>query len=60
MAAAALRIGLSTSANDATGGPKTFNLATITAVSDLGTLLFAIPALAGLSFAAWRRRSKTF
>jgi hypothetical protein len=58
--AAVLRIGLSTSANDATSGSKTFNLATITAVSDHGTLLFAVPGLAGLSFAAWRRRSKTF
>jgi hypothetical protein len=62
---AALRIGLSASASDATGGPETFNLATIdpvtiTAVPEPGTLLFAITAIAGLSVGAWRRRNKTF
>jgi len=60
---AALRIGLSASASDATGGPETFNLATnvapIAAVPEPGTLLFAVTALAGLSLAAWRRRGKT-
>ncbi len=56
---AALRVGLSASASDATGGPETFNVATITAVPEPGTLLFTATALAGLSFAAWRRRSKT-
>lgn len=57
---AALRIGLSASAGDATGGPETFNLATITAVPEPGTLLFAVTAVAGLSFVAWRRRNKRF
>jgi hypothetical protein len=57
---AALRIGLSASASDATGGPETFNLATITAVPEPGTLLFAITAVAGLSFVAWRRRNQRF
>ncbi len=60
---AALRIGLSASASDATGGLETFNLATnvapIAAVPEPGTLLFAVTALAGLSLAAWRRRGKT-
>jgi PEP-CTERM motif. len=57
---AALRIGLSASASDATGGPETFNLATITAVPEPGTLLFAVTAVAGVSFVAWRRRNKRF
>ena len=63
---AALRLGLSASASDATGGPETFNLATITAVPvtltavpEPGTLLFAVTALVGLSFLAWRRQKKT-
>ena len=56
---AGLRIGLSASASDATGGPETFNLATITAVPESGgTLLFTATALAGLSFVAWRRQNK--
>ena len=66
-AVAALRLGLSASASDATGGPETFNLATITAVPvtltavpEPGTLLFAVTALVGLSFLAWRRQKKTF
>ena len=54
---AALRIGLSASASDATGGPETFNVATITAVPEAGTLLFTATALAGLSLVAWRRRN---
>jgi hypothetical protein len=45
---AALRIGLSASASDATGGPETFNLATITAVAEPGTLPFVGTALVGL------------
>ena len=62
---AALRIGLSASASDATGGPETFNLATIdpvtiTTVPESGTLLFAITAIAGLSFGAWRRRNQAY
>ena len=57
---AALRIGLSASASDATGGPETFNLATITAVPEPSTLLFAVTAVAGVSFVAWRRRNKRF
>ena len=66
-AVAALRLGLSASASDATGGPETFNVATITAVPvtltatpEPGTLLFAVTALVGLSFLAWRRQKKTF
>ena len=51
---AALRIGLSASASDATGGPETFNLATITAVPEPGTLLFAGTALVGLG--VWGRK----
>ena len=59
---AALRIGLSASASEATGGLETFNLATITAefplpVPEPGTFLFVGTALAGLSLVAWRRRS---
>ena len=64
---AALRLGLSASASDATGGPETFNVATITAdpvtlaaVPEPGTFVFAITAIAGMSFVAWRRRKKTF
>jgi len=57
---AALRIGLSGSASDATGGPETSNLTTITAIPEPGTLLFAVTAVAGLSFVAWRRRNKSF
>jgi hypothetical protein len=57
---AALRLGLSASASDATGGPETFNLATITAVPEPSTLLFAVTAVAGVSFVAWRRRNKRF
>ena len=57
---AGLRIGLTASASDATGGPETFNQATITAVPESGgTLLFTATALAGLSFVAWRRRNKS-
>ena len=64
---AALRLGLSASASEATGGPETFNLATITAVpvtltavpESGGTFLFTATALAGLSFVAWRRRNKS-
>jgi hypothetical protein len=66
-AVAALRLGLSASASDATGGPETFNVATITAVPvtlttvpEPGTLLFAVTALVALSFLAWRRQKKTF
>jgi hypothetical protein len=67
-AVAALRLGLSASASDATGGPETFNVATITAVpvtltavpESGGTFLFMAIALAGLSFVAWRRRNKSF
>src|SRR6266567_290479 len=51
---AALRIGLSASASDATGGPETFNLATITAVPEPGTLLFVGTALVGLG--VWGRK----
>jgi len=51
---AALRIGLSASASDATGGPETFNLATITAVPESGTLLFVGTALVGLG--VWGRK----
>jgi len=65
-AVAALRLGLSASASDATGGPETFNVATITAVPvtltatpEPDTLLFAVTALVGLSFLAWRRQKKT-
>jgi PEP-CTERM motif len=60
---AALRIGLSASTSDATGGPETFNVATISPVPvpEPATLfLFAVPALAGLSCAAWRRWGKIF
>jgi len=66
-AVAALRLGLSASASDATGGPETFNVATITpdpvlltATPEPGTLLFAVTALVGLSFLAWRRQKKPF
>ena len=66
-AVAALRLGLSASASDATGGPETFNVATITAVPvtltavpEPGTLLFGVTALVALSFLAWRRQKKTF
>jgi hypothetical protein len=62
---AALRLGLSASASNAEGGPETFNLATITAnvgtltaAPEPGTFLFVGTALAGLSLAAWRRRSR--
>ena len=51
---AALRIGLSASASDATGGPETFNLAAITAVPEPGTLLFVGTALVGLG--VWGRK----
>jgi hypothetical protein len=57
---AALRVGLSASVSDATGGPEAFNLAMITAVPEPGTLLFAVTAVAGLSFVAWRRRNQRF
>ena len=57
---AGLRVGLSAAASDATGGPGTFNLATITTVPESGgTILFTATALAGLSFVAWRRRNKS-
>ena len=49
-----LRIGLSASASDATGGPETFNLATITPVPEPGTLVFVGTALAGLG--VWGRK----
>jgi len=52
---AALRIGLSASASDATGGPETFNLATITAVPEPGTLLFVGTALVGLGVCGRKR-----
>jgi PEP-CTERM motif. len=66
-AVAAPRLGLSASASDATGGPETFNAGddhadpvTLTATPEPGTLLFAVTALVGLSFLAWRRQKKTF
>jgi hypothetical protein len=59
-----LRLGLSASASAATGGPETFNVATITsevttltATPEPGTLLFVITAVTGLSFLVWRRRA---
>jgi len=57
-----LRLGLSASASDATGGPETFNVAAITdapvAVPEPGTFLLAITGVTGLAFVAWRRRIK--
>ena len=60
----ALRIGLSASASDATGGPETFNVGAITdatlltAVPEPGTLLFVSTVVTALSLLAWRRRNK--
>ncbi len=58
-----LRLGLSASASDATGGPETFNVAAITtapaAVPEPGTFLLAITSVTGLAFVAWRRRIKS-
>jgi len=60
---AALRLGLSASASDATGGPETFNVAAIVAapaaVPEPGTFLLAITGITGLSLLAWRRQIKT-
>ncbi len=58
---AGLRLGLSASASDATGGPETFNVAAIAAapVPEPGTFLLAISGITGLSLLAWRRRIKT-
>ena len=53
-----LRLGLSVSASDATGGPETFNVASITAAPEPGTFLLAITGVTGLAFVAWRRRIK--
>ena len=62
-ALAELRIGLSASASDATGGPETFNVGAITGqvtpVPEPGTLLLAITALSGSTALAWRRRVRT-
>jgi len=55
---AALRLGLSAAASDATGGPETFNVASITAAPEPGTFLLAITGVTGLAFVAWRRRIK--
>ena len=58
-----LRIGLSASASDATGGPETFNVGAITGqvtpVPEPGTLLLAITALSGSTALAWRRQVRT-
>jgi len=59
---AALRLGLSASASDATGGPETFNVAMIAAtaaVPEPGTFLLAITGVTGLAVVAWRRRIKS-
>jgi hypothetical protein len=59
---AALRIGLSASASDATGGPETFNLATndapIAVVPEPGTGLLSATALIimGVAYLRWRRK----
>ena len=62
-ALAQLRIALSASATDATGGPDTFNVGAITGqvtpVPEPGTLLLAITALSGPTALAWRRRRGT-
>ena len=55
-----LRIGLSASASDATGGPETFNLATITPAPEPGTLVFVGTALAGLGVWARKRLLNAF
>jgi hypothetical protein len=56
----ALRVGLSGSAADATGGPETFNLGSIAAVTaavpEPGTLLLVGSGLSGFGFWARRRR----
>ena len=64
---AAPRIGLSAWASNGEGRPEAFNLATtsanvapLAAVPEPGTFLFVGTALAGLSLAACRRRSKRY
>src|SRR5262245_19138508 len=61
-ALAQLRIALSASASDATGGPETFNVGAImgqvTPVPEPGTLLLAFTALSGPTALAWRRRAR--
>lgn len=55
-------LALESTITDVAGGPESYlivNLATATAVPEPGTLLFSVTALAGLSLAAWRRRSKS-
>ena len=52
---AALRIGLSASVGDATGGPETFNLATITPVPEPITMFLSGTGLLLLGYAARKR-----